>query len=243
MHHKKNITFGAKKLVLTLCTLSLALLSACVGHTAAQTSDAVTYEQTTEQKKVMLEQTYADFIAKVEANVPPESLLVFLTDSSVFWADTLQRYAQEMPADQVEQLPLGEMLAVLVYRIYDRERAWDPNMNEDYRMLSLLAGKSGVIRRTTNLKLGPFEIKKDRGSVGLASSPKVPVIIFVWDDVSWKLDIKATLPLVTKGLESMGMKKEWSNKELALYLLEKEFHYTYTNIRFDDSLFDPYSTF
>ncbi|MBS7391325.1 MAG: hypothetical protein KIG51_04420, partial [Fibrobacter sp.] len=64
-----------------------------------------------------------------------------------------------------------------------------------------------------------------------------------WDDISWKLNVKATLPLVTKGLESIGMKKEWSTKELALYLLEKEFHYTYTNIRFDDSLFDPYSTF
>jgi hypothetical protein len=243
MHHKKNITFGAKKLVFALGMFSLALLSACAGHTAAQTSEAVTYEQTTEQKQQMLEKTYADFIAKVEAEVPPESLLVYVTDSSFYWTDTLQRYAQEMSAERVEQLPLGEMLAVLVYRIYDRERAWDPNMNEDYRMLSLLAGKKGVIRRMTNLKLGPFEIKKDRGSVGLASSPKVPVIIFVWDDVSWKLDIKATLPLVTKGLESMGMKKEWSNKELALYLLEKEFHYTYTNIRFDDSLFDPYSTF
>ena len=243
MHHKKNITFGAKKLALALCLLSLALLSACAGHTAAQTSDAVTYAQTSEQKLQLLEKTYTEFIAKVEAEVPPEALLEFVTDSSFYWTDTLQRYAKEMSAEQVEQLPLGEMLAVLVYRVYDRERAWDPNMNEDYRMFSLLTGKSGLIRRMTNLKLGPFEIKKDRGSVGLATSPKVPVIIFAWDDISWKLDIKATLPLVTKGLESMGMKKEWSNKELALYLLEKEFHYTYTNIRFDDSLLDPYSTF
>ncbi len=219
------------------------MLCACAGGRTEVSSDAVTFRQTEEQKLMMLESTFESLRAKVAENVQPESLLAFITDSSYYYADTLQRYALEMPAERVEQLPLGEMLAVLIYRVFDRERAWNPNMNEDFRMLSLLTGKNGVIQRTAGLKLGPFEIKKDRGSVGLASSPKVPVIIFEWDDSSWKLDLKATLPLVTKGLESIGVKKKWTTKELALYLIEKEFHYTYTDISFDDTLLDPYSTF
>lgn len=242
MHPFQNRIFP-KRIRLIFAALSLSALCACAGSTAEVSQDAVTYRQTGEQKLQMLEGTFATIRNKVSENAPPESLLAFITDTSYYYADTLQRYAREMPAERVEELPLGEMLAVLVYRIFDRERAWDPNMNEDFRMLSLLAGNKGLIARTAGLKLGPFEIKKDRGSVGLASSPKVPVIIFEWDDSSWKLDLKATLPLVTKGLESIGTKKKWTTKELALYLLEKEFHYTYTDIAFDDTLLDPYSTF
>lgn len=243
MHCFQNIAFGAKSLRCFLVAIFLSLLVACAGSTAEVSSDAVTYRQTEEQKLLQLEETFRTIREKVSASIPPESLLAYITDTSYYYADTLQRYALEMPAERVEQLPLGEMLAVLIYRIFDRERAWDPNMNEDFRMLSLLTGKNGVIQRTAGLKLGPFEVKKDRGSVGLSSSPKVPVIIFEWDDSSWKLDLKATLPLVTKGLESIGAKKKWTTKELALYLLEKEFHYVYTDIAFDDSLLDPYSTF
>ncbi len=243
MHCFQNIVFGAKRIRCFLAASFLFLLVACAGSTAKVSSDAVTYRQTEEQKLSMLEATFATIQGKVAEDVPPESLLAYITDTSYYYADTLQRYALEMPAERVEQLPLGEMLAVLAYRVFDRERAWNPNMNEDFRMLSLLTGKKGVIQRTVGLKLGPFEVKKDRGSVGLASSPKVPVIIFEWDDSSWKLDLKATLPLVTKGLESIGVKKKWTTKELALYLLEKEFHYVYTDIAFDDTLLEPYSTF
>lgn len=241
--HEKNIAFRLRGFCLVSLVGILGLLGACAGSHTEPSPDAVTYAQTEEQKLLLLEQTFETIKRKVVENLPPESLLVNLTDSSEFFADTLQLYAKEMTAERVEELPLGEMLAVLVYRIYDRKRVWDPNLNEDYRMLSLLTGKYGVIKRALGLKLGPFEIKKDRGSVGLASSPKVPVIIFEWDDSSWKLDVKATLPLITKGLESIGTKKNWTTKELALYLLEKEFHYTFTDINFDDSLLDPYSTF
>jgi len=108
-------------------------------------------------------------------------------------------------------------------------------------MLSLVTGPNGVIQRAVNLKLGPFEVKNDRGSVGLATSSKVPIILFTWDDSSWKLDLVATMPLITKGLETIGVKKDWSNTKLVLYLLEKEYHYNYNNI--DESLLEPVPAF
>ena len=104
-------------------------------------------------------------------------------------------------------------------------------------MLYLITAKKGILELVTSLPLGPFEVKNDRGSLGLAKSPKVPVILFVWDDISWRMDLKNSIPLITKGLESIGVKKDWSNTELALYLLEKEFRYDFRNI--DKSLLDP----
>ena len=83
----------------------------------------------------------------------------------------------------------------------------------------------------------PFEIKNDRGSVGLASSPKVPIMLFNWDDTKWKLDLIETLPLITKGIEATAAKKNWTGAKLALYWLDKKYHLQYS--RLDESLFEP----
>jgi hypothetical protein len=82
-----------------------------------------------------------------------------------------------------------------------------------------------------------MEVKNDRGSIGLAQSPKVPVLLFTWDDLKWELDVVESFPLATKGIESIGVKKNWSNTKLALYLLEKEYRYDYSSI--DESLLEP----
>ena len=82
-----------------------------------------------------------------------------------------------------------------------------------------------------------MKVKNDRGSIGLAQSPEVPVMIFEWDDLAWKLDLPETLPLITKGIESIAVKKNWTAKKLALYWIEKEYHMTYS--RLDESLLEP----
>ena len=102
MHRQKNTIFSATKGVLFFLFVGLpAVLSACAGHTAAKTSDAVTFEQTSEEKMQKLEQTFTTLLQKMNENIPPESLLVFLTDTAYYWTDTLQRYARELPAERV----------------------------------------------------------------------------------------------------------------------------------------------
>ena len=71
----------------------------------------------------------------------------------------------------------------------------------------------------------------------MSKSPEVPIMIFEWDDKSWKLDLVETVPLITKGIEATAVKKSWSNKKLALYWLDREYHMTYS--RLDDSLCEP----
>lgn len=227
MHRLKYIIFPA-----ALAALSL-LLFACAG-TGEPSPDAQTYNQVQEEKQALLEKTFGDMQAAIARHVPPETLWTFITDSSRYWMDTLENVAKYSPAADVEQRQFCEILAVITYRLYDRERLWKV---PDNRMLNLLTGEAGFIQRAASLKLGPFMVRNDRGSVGLASSPNVPVLLFTWDDAHWKLDMVASFPLVTKGLETIGVKKNWSNSKLALYLLDKQYHYQYLNL--DETLLDP----
>jgi hypothetical protein len=64
-------------------------------------------------------------------------------------------------------------------------------------------------------------------------------MIFEWDDQTWKLNLPETVPLITKGIESIAFKKNWTSRKLALYWIEKEYHMTYS--RLDDSLLEPLS--
>lgn len=233
MHLSKNTIFLA-------FLLSLALvLASCAGKAEARSPENEgSYLRVQQEKQLLLENTFNKMESLVAQEVLPEKLYPYITDSSLFWMDTLEALAKTAPKEILEQRPFCEILAVVTYRLYEREHLW--KVQED-RMLLLVTGPSGVIQRAVKLKLGPFEVKNDRGSVGLATSPKVPIILFVWDDSSWKLDLIATMPLITKGLETIGVKKEWSNTKLVLYLLEKEYHYDYSNI--DESLLEPVPAF
>jgi hypothetical protein len=105
-------------------------------------------------------------------------------------------------------------------------------------MLFLATGRKGLVNRALRLKLGPLEVKGDKGMRGLAASPKVPIIFFVWEDRRWKLDLITTMPVITRGFETIGVKKDWSNSRTVIYLLEKAFRYSLKTIP-DDVLLDP----
>ena len=95
-------------------------------------------------------------------------------------------------------------------------------LTEEDRMLYMLLSKSGMLDRFTRLKLGPMKVKNDRGSIGLAKSPEVPIMLFEWDDQTWKLDLPGTIPLEeltpTEQLESAYNS---INDDLAADLLQK----------------------
>lgn len=182
----------------------------------------------------MLEQMFVDFQNAIRMNVGADTLFAMMTDSSEYWVDSLELHARTYTVENLDTCQFYEVYAILLYRLYEREHLF---ANPDDKMVYLLLSKSGMINKLTSLKLGPMEVKNDRGSVGLATSPKVPIMIFEWDDSSWKLDLPQTLPLITKGIESIAVKKKWSSKKLAMYWLDKEYHQTYS--RLDDSLYEP----
>ncbi len=182
----------------------------------------------------MLDDMFRKFLISIREDTPADTLLAMLTDSSEYWLDTLEHHAMMYTSDELDTCQFYEVYSILLYRLYEREHLWQ--VPED-RMLWLYLSKSGVIRNFTKLKLGPMKVKNDRGSVGLEKSPEVPIMIFEWDDMAWKLDLTETVPLITKGMEATAVKKSWSNKKLALYWLEREYHLQYS--RLDESLYEP----
>jgi hypothetical protein len=165
----------------------------------------------------------------------PDSVLLLLTDSSRYWLESIEQAALYEESSIVEQRPFHEILVIVTYRLLLRENVLAEY--PDYRMLRFALGEKGILRRAKDLKLGPFEIKNDRGSRGLKESPKVPIMIFRWDEMRWKFDLPESMQLLTKGLATIGVKKEWSNAKTAIYLLDKYYRNTFFYI--DESLLNP----
>ena len=236
MHVLKN------KIVLALLVGVFAIVAGCAGSSqgsageSAETAavrDAKVKAQES-QKLVMLEEMYELFKSSVRNRAPSDILLDFLTDPSEDWLNELESHAKTYDAAAMDTCQFYEAYAIVLYRLYEREHLWTV---PDYRMLYLLLYDSGFLDLADHVKMGPFEVKNDRGSVGLASSPKVPIMLFTWDDTKCKLDLIETLPLITKGVEATAAKKNWTGAKLALYWLDKKYHLQYS--RLDDSLLEP----
>jgi len=236
------------KIVAAVSFLVMLGMAACAGSSdkapagdAPATGEQVTAQQKDAQyqerlgdKQAMLESMFAKFISSVRDGADAETFYSLLTDTSEYWLDTLENHARVYNAEALDTCQFYEAYSILLYRLYEREHLWE---TDDDRMLFLFLSKSGMLDRFTNLNLGPMKVKNDRGSVGLAKSPEVPIMIFEWDDLAWKLDLTETIPLITKGIESIAVKKNWTGVKLALYWLEKEYRMTYS--RLDESLFEP----
>ena len=236
MHVLKN------KIVLALLVSVFAIMAGCAGSSNGSTGEATETAAVRDakvkaqeaDKQIMLENMYSLFKESVQNRAPSDILLGFLTDSSEYWLDELESHAKTYDAEAMDTCQFYEAYAIVLYRLFEREHLWEVS---DYRMLYLLLYNSGFLDLVDRVNMGPFEVKNDRGSVGLSSSPKVPIMLFDWDDTKWKLDLIETLPLITKGIEAPAAKKNWKGSKLALYWLDKKYHLQYS--RLDESLFEP----
>ncbi len=182
-----------------------------------------------------LEAAYQNLIHIPAKTATPDSVLLLLTDDSRYWLENIERAALYEDSALVERRPFHEILVIVTYRLLLRENVLSEY--PDYRMLRFALGERGILRRAKDLKLGPFEIKNDRGSRGLKSSPKVPIMIFKWDEMRWKFDLPESMKLLTRGLATISVKKDWSDSKTAIYLLQKYYHNTFFNV--NESLLNP----
>lgn len=212
--------------------LGLALsLASCAGTERTN----VRHDELEAQKIALLDSSYRKLLALAEASAPPDSILPFLTDGSQDWLDSIEQAALSENRSEVEKRPFHEIMTIVTYRLLLRENLFAGI--PEHRMLRLATGQHGILRKVNSLKLGNFEVKNDRGYRGLASSPKVPVLVFAWDDRHWKLDLVTSLPLITRGMETISVKKDWTPANTVLFILERVYHNVYRNV--DESLLDP----
>jgi len=192
-------------------------------------------ESEIQYRKQALDVAYQNLLSIPAKTAVPDSVLLMLTDNSRYWLENIERAALYEDSAFVVQRPFNEILVIVTYRLLLRENVLAEY--PDYKMLRFALGEKGILRRAKDLKLGPFEVKNDRGSRGLAESPKVPIVIFKWDEMRWKFDLPESMQLLTRGLETIGVKKDWSNAKTAIYLLEKYYHNVFFNI--NESLLSP----
>ena len=216
-------------------TRFLILILTAFFLTACAASNPQTTAVSEEHRLQALEASYERLLnisAKIAA---ADSVLLLLTDDSRFWLENIERAALYEDSALVVQRPFHEILVIVTYRLMLRENV----MAEypDYKMLRFALGEMGILRRAKDLRLGPFEIRNDRGSRGLQTSPRVPIMIFRWDEMRWKLDLPESINLLTRGLATIGVKKDWSNSKTAIYLLERYYHNVFFQI--NDSLLHP----
>ncbi|MDR3002032.1 MAG: hypothetical protein LBU89_12320 [Fibromonadaceae bacterium] len=212
---------------LILILIAFFLASCASSNPQTQVSD--------EHRLQALEVSYENLLNISAKTAAPDSVLLLLTDNSRFWLESIERAALHEDSVLVVQRPFHEILIIVTYRLMLRENV----MAEypDHRMLRFALGEMGILRRAKDLRLGPFEIRNDRGSRGLQTSPRVPIIIFRWDEMRWKLDLPESIKLLTRGLATIGVKKDWSNSRTAIYLLERYYHNVFFQI--NDSLLHP----
>lgn len=239
MHILKN------KIVATVLAVCFSIFAGCAGNSQKSSGDDsvlgksaaekdAKFQEREHDKLAMLESMFDNFKLAVQNNASADTLLNYLTDSSEYWLDTLENHAKTYNAEAMDTCMFYEAYAIVLYRLFEREHLWE---TQDYRMLYLLLSKSKFLDLVNRVNVGPFEVKNDRGSVGLVKSPKVPIMLFEWDDSAWKLNLSETIPLITKGIEATASKKSWTGAKLALYWLDKEYHMQYS--RLDDSLLEP----
>jgi len=188
-----------------------------------------------EHKIQALENAYQNLLGIPAKTAAPDSVLLLLTDNSRFWLESIERAALYEDSSLIEQRPFHEILIIVTYRLLLRENVLAEY--PDYKMLRFSLGEMGILRRAKDLKLGPFEVKNDRGTRGLAESPRVPIMIFRWDELRWKFDLPESMQLITRGLATIGVKKDWSNSKTAIYLLQRYYHNVFFNI--NETLMHP----
>lgn len=232
-HCEVCVTMHGNKARTFLLLVVLLLLAACAGTTAFAGAAPDPAE-----KHAKLEATFLEILRRIDHGEAPDSLKPLMTEQSVLWLEEMEVVAANETKAQLSERPFYEIIVVASYRMMEREGAL-AGIYKD-KMLYLATGKKGLLNKALRLKLGSFEVKGDRGLRGLASSPKVPILFFVWEDRRWKLDLVATMPVITRGFETIGIKKEWSKTRTVIYLLEKAFRYSLRTPP-DESLLDPVS--
>jgi len=184
----------------------------------------------------LLDSAYNDLLRRCEADEPTDSIRPLLTDSSLLWIRDIENAAATESRAILENRPFNEELSIVTYRTLQRDNRL-AGVRKD-SLLYLSAGPNGLVHAVRTLELGPFQIRNNRGSRGLATSPLVPIIFFQWVDNRWLLDVVATMPVITRGMETVALKKNWTNSHTILYWLESSYRNQLKN-PVDSTLLDP----
>lgn len=209
--------FPISKFTIWVIGLVSLLLISCVS-TGRETAPRAKLEKLEELR---LQQTFGQILNAVQAQKGPDSLKPFLSRDSRLWITELEQAARRDSRAQLEERSFDQLLIILGIRLLDRKGLMRNTARDT--LLHLALNNQSPLRKALSLNLGTGVVKRERGYLGLAQTPLVPLLHFKLEDGEWRLDLRSTMPLVTRGLETIGPKKNWTPTHTALHLLNRAY--------------------
>lgn len=192
---------------------------------------------TDEQRLQQLEELFAYLSSRVGNPQNADTLFTLMSEESREWFVQLEDAIRYESREDLEKRPFYEILTISAVRLLERNH--ELNRIDTLEILKTTMGKYGILARAFNLQnLGPIWVENESGEYfgyrGMKGAEKVPVYFFIWEEFAWKLDLPRMLPIVSRGLETIGRKSQWSQTETVIHLLKNTFSY-----QVDESLFEP----
>lgn len=147
-----------------------------------------------------------------------------LTQESADWLDTLVEGIERMPEEAIRARPFHEAFLVLGSRFLFRNQEL-----ESYHYDNVIAATlkerplHGLFSRG---EFGNFWFENEEAWRGLARAGSVPLFFFRKENGRWRLDLIRTLPVVMRGLEAVGVKKNLAPADAVIYILDLHLRYS-----------------
>lgn len=161
-----------------------------------------------------------------------------LSSQSNKWFEDVERSVKVDRKEDLQNKPFHHILSVLAIRMYLRA---DSLKDETAPALKVfLFNKGPIPKALQRIQWGPTRVEGYEASKGLKTSPNVGVLFYTFEEGVWKINMAKSLPLIMRGLETVGVKKGIKPLENSLFLLKMALA-TQSDSRLvaDESLFDP----
>ena len=161
-----------------------------------------------------------------------------ITNKSNLWFEEVERSVRFDRKAVLEKKPFHHILSVMAIRMYLRA---DSIQDEFAPALKVFLLKNGAIPKTLQkIQWGPTRVEGYEASKGIKTSPNVGILFYTFEEGVWKVNFAKSLPLIMRGLETVGVKKGIPPLESALFLMNMVVG-TQSDSRLvaDESLFDP----
>jgi hypothetical protein len=167
------------------------------------------------------EQTW-NHLAKAADQGNTNLLRDHLSYESQLWIEAMASAAQFEDSLSLQKRPFYEILSITGLR-YLYSSGQISSLSPEGFTEVLFHKKNFLNKGLRSRKLAPFELRDQFAVRGTLAAPQVPVVYMVYEEGAWMLDLTRTLPIISRGVGSVGAGKDWTEAQKIRFILESAF--------------------